>query len=75
MNDSDLMKELNMMPVNVMALRLLEESGDHAVDGSLHCVRAAMHAIKSNQVTVKTVVAETVDAMLSWRPSGWSIFS
>ncbi len=48
MNDSDLMKELNMMPVNVMALRLLEESGDHAVDGSLHCVRAAMHAIKQS---------------------------
>lgn len=68
MNDSELLKDLNMMPVNVMALRLLEESGDHAVDGSLHCVRAAMHAIESNQVTVETDVAETVAAMMSWRP-------
>lgn len=68
MTDSELLKDLNRMPVNVMALRLLEESGDHAVDGSLHCVRAAMHAIKSNEVTVETDVAETVAAMMFWRP-------
>jgi len=68
MNDSELLKDLNMMPVNVMALRFLEESGGHAVDGSLHCVRAAMRAIESNQVTVETDVAETVAAMMSWRP-------
>ena len=68
MNDSDIIKDLNTMPVNVKARMLLGGSGDGTEDGSLHCVQAALHAIRSGEITVETDVAETVNAMMVWRP-------
>ncbi|MDD3847296.1 MAG: hypothetical protein PHC90_13185 [Syntrophorhabdaceae bacterium] len=68
MNDGDIIKELNTMPVNVKARGLLEMFGEGAREGSLHCVHAALYAIETGQLIVETDVAETVNAMMAWRP-------
>jgi hypothetical protein len=68
MNDTDIIRELNTMPVNVKARGLLEMHGEEAREESLHCVHAALYAIGRNQVVVETDVAETVTAMMNWRP-------
>jgi len=68
MSDSDIIRDLNTMPVNVRARMLLERSGDEVQAGSLHCVQAAWRAIETGQVTVETDVGETVNAMMAWRP-------
>ncbi len=68
MNDSDIIREFNRMPVNVKARAFLEVHGQEAREESLHCVHAALHAIEKGQVVVETDVAETVNAMMTWRP-------
>jgi len=68
MNDTDFIRELNRMPVNVKARELLQMDGEEARDESLHCVHAALHAILKGEVVVETDVAETVNAMMTWRP-------
>ncbi|HNT44142.1 MAG TPA: hypothetical protein PKN85_06745 [Syntrophorhabdaceae bacterium] len=68
MNDTDIIRDLNTMPVNVKARGLLEMLGEEAREGSLHCVHAALYAIEKGEVVVETDVAETVNAMMNWRP-------
>jgi hypothetical protein len=68
MNDGDMIRKLNTMPVNVKARGFLEMDGEEVREESLHCVHAALHAIERNGVVVETDVAETVNAMMTWRP-------
>jgi hypothetical protein len=44
MNDGDMIRELNRMPVNVKARGLLEMDGEEVREESLHCVHAALYA-------------------------------
>ena len=68
MNDGDMIRELNRMPVNVKARGLLEMDGEEVREESLHCVHAALYAIKRGEVIVEMDVSETVTAMMTWRP-------
>jgi hypothetical protein len=68
MNDGDMIMELNRMPVNVKARGLLEMDGEEVREESLHCVHAALYAIKRGEVIVEMDVSETVTAMMTWRP-------
>lgn len=66
--DNEVMKDLNAMPVNVRARELLEESGKEVRDDSLYCTQAAVLALENGLVKAETDVAETLNAMTSWRP-------
>ena len=68
MDNSDHLKELNAMPVNERARSILIQSGEVLLDGSMHCVQVALCAIDRGLVVVETDVAETVRAMMAWRP-------
>ena len=68
MTDTDVMRDLNAMPVNVRAREFLEESGRVPLDGSLYCAQAALCALERGLVSAETDVAETLSAMMSWRP-------
>ncbi len=68
MTDSDVMKDLNAMPVNARAREFLEKSGKDLHDGSLYCAQAALAALDAGLVTAETDVVETLNAMMSWRP-------
>lgn len=68
MTDNDVMKDLNAMPVNVRAREFLERSGKEVRNGSLYCVQAALYALESGLVEAEEDVAQTLNAMTSWRP-------
>ena len=70
MNDKDLevIHDLNAMPVNVRALKLLDDAGVAARTESIYCAQAALYALDSGLVEAESDVVETLNAMTSWRP-------
>ncbi len=68
MEETGYLDDLNSMPVSVKARSFLERSGAEPLDGCFHCVQVAMYAIDRELVAVETDVAETVRAMVTWRP-------
>ena len=68
MTDSGILRDINAMPVNVKARKVLEGCGEKPLEGSLHCAQLAMYAIENDEVIVEMDVAETVKAMMAWRP-------
>ncbi len=68
MNDSAILRDINTMPVNVKARDILEGCGEETLEESFHCAQLAMYAIENDQVIVEMDVAETVKAMMAWRP-------
>ena len=68
MTDNEVMKDLNAMPVNVRAREFLERSGKEACDDTLYCIQVALFALHSGLAEAEVDVAETLSAMISWRP-------
>lgn len=74
MDDTGHFKDLNAMPVSVKARGFLESAGLPPLDRCFHCVQMALGAIDLGLVEVETDVAETVKAMMDWRPQRLSNF-
>ena len=66
--DSEVMHDLNAMPVNVRAREFLENSGIRTRDDSLYCAQATLYALEAGLVEAEEDVAQTLNAMTSWRP-------
>ena len=60
-------KELNRLPVNQKAEKMLREIGVAPDPQSLFCVQLALWAIEKDLIEVDESVAETTNAMLTWR--------
>ena len=66
--ETDYFKQMNAMPVSVKARGFLESEGLRPLEGCFHCVQMAFGAIDLGLVEVETDVAETVKAMMDWKP-------
>lgn len=62
-------EELNRLPVNQKAEKMLQEIEVVPDPHSLFCVQLALWAIERNLVEVDESVAETTNAMLTWKPA------
>ncbi|OPY71869.1 MAG: hypothetical protein A4E64_03125 [Syntrophorhabdus sp. PtaU1.Bin058] len=63
------MENLNKMPVNQKAKRMLQKAGGGIGNDSLYCVQLARWAIDNGHVMVEHDVDETIKAMMTWRPA------
>jgi hypothetical protein len=61
-------EDLNNISINRRALDMLCELGEEPDPKSLFCVQLAVWAMDKAGVTVEASVAETIRAMLTWRP-------
>ncbi len=59
---------MNAAPVNVKACGFLESKGVRPLEKCFHCVQMAFVALDLGIVEVEADVAETVKAMMEWRP-------
>jgi hypothetical protein len=66
--DNEAMKDLNAMPVNGRARELLQKSGKEGSHHSIFCAQAALYALEHGLVEAEEDVAQTLNAMASWRP-------
>jgi hypothetical protein len=62
-------EDINNLPVNRKAEKMLLEIGAVPDPQSLFCVQLALWAIEKALVEVDESVAETANAMLTWRPA------
>ena len=60
--------DLNQLPFNQKARKILEERGEIGDPTSLHSVRLALWAVREGFVEVDTALEETLQAMVSWSP-------
>jgi hypothetical protein len=61
-------EDLNCLPVNRKAEKMLQEADRVPDPQSLFCVQLALWAIDKALVEVDESVAETTNAMLTWKP-------
>ena len=59
---------LNALPVNRKAKEMLIEVGEEASSSMMHSVQLAKWAIDRGIIDTDISVAETIEAMTSWRP-------
>ncbi|MGD0230806.1 MAG: hypothetical protein ABSC19_10665 [Syntrophorhabdales bacterium] len=61
-------EQLNLLPFNRKARRMLEERGEVAEPTCLHSVQLALWAVRKGLVEVDAAVSETLRAMTAWNP-------
>jgi len=62
-------EELNSQPINIKAKKMLEQVGEELEPSSLYAVQLAWWGINKGGLTTEVSVAETIEAMLAWRPA------
>jgi hypothetical protein len=63
------MKRLNRLPVSQKAKEMLEKAGERPDPMSPYIAQLARWGIEKGKIEVEDIVAETVKAMLTWRPA------
>jgi hypothetical protein len=63
------MKRLNRLPVSQKAKEMLEKAGERPDPMSPYIAQLALWGIEKGKIEVEDIVAETVKAMLTWRPA------
>ena len=60
--------EMNRWPINQAARRMLAEAGEHPDPAGLYMIQLAHWAVRTGKTEPGHDVAETVNAMTTWRP-------
>jgi hypothetical protein len=63
-----LMEHLNMMPINQKAKEFLQETDEELRADSFYCVQLVNHALNRGEIEAEEDLAQTVRAMMAWRP-------